>query len=118
MIHAVVIDDEQNSRELLVNMLTNYLQSIEVIGQAGNVADAIRLIRDRSPDLVLLDIEMPGGNGFDVLKAFGSPLPFQVIIISGYNKQIAADASLQFLCKPVDLRELDEMIRSCFPEGK
>ncbi len=109
---AVIIDDEFNSRELLQNMLENYCQGVQVLGNAAKVSDGIALIQRVNPDLVFLDIEMPGGDGFAVLEAFPEP-DFQVIFVTGFSTQDHQDlalASLAWLHKPVNLRELQQTL--------
>ena len=105
---VIIIDDEINSRELLENMMQNYCEGIEVLGLASNVADGIALIEQKEPDLVFLDIEMPGGDGFAVLEAFPNPT-FRVVFVTGYPQsrfENFAYSSLAWLQKPVDLEEL------------
>lgn len=108
MTRVVIIDDEINSRELLHNMLTNYCDHVEVLGMAHDVSSGIQLIRQKEPQLVFLDIEMPGGSGFDILKVFDK-INFKVIFVTGYD-QYAIKAikysALDYILKPVDLNEL------------
>ena len=70
MIGAVLVDDEKKGRDLLINVIDKYCPEVEVVGQAGNIDQAFEVIEDTRPDLVFLDIEMPNGNGFDLLKKF------------------------------------------------
>jgi DNA-binding NarL/FixJ family response regulator len=63
-----IVDDSNAFRQRLVNMLSE-IEGAEVIGQAPNAAEAIEGIRNVKPKVVLLDIQMPGGNGFEVLKS-------------------------------------------------
>ncbi|MEM9916645.1 MAG: response regulator [Bacteroidota bacterium] len=117
MIKAVVIDDEQNSRELLVHILTDYIENVEVVGEAGEVFSAIQLIEHVKPDLIFLDIEMPGGNGFEILNAF-DPKTFAVIVVTGYNRYSNQYPQFHFLFKPIDLTELGDMIRVVMTKHK
>lgn len=111
---AVIIDDEVNSRELIATMLESYCEGVEVIGEARTVPQGIELIRTKAPDLVFLDVELPGGDGFDVLEAFENP-SFEVVMISGHNpQQVRAFgfAAFAFLTKPVVLREFQDLVVS------
>lgn len=105
---VVIIDDEPNSRELLEYMLGNYCDGVEVLGMAGNVPDGIALIGRKNPDLVFLDIEMPGGDGMAVLEAFPDP-GFKVVFVTGFSSASYEDfalAAVGWLHKPVSLEEL------------
>lgn len=108
MMKTVVVDDEKNGRELLVHMLKKYCEKIKVSGSADDVHSAVELIDEIKPDLVFLDIEMPGGNGFEVLEKV-SYKNFMVIFVTGYDhyaiKAIKYSA-MDYLLKPVDLQEL------------
>lgn len=75
---VLIVDDSTAIRERLVEMV-HEVEGMSVAGQAGDVAEAIANIRDLQPDVVLLDLAMPGGSGFDVLRALPiegwSPVP-------------------------------------------
>lgn len=113
MIKAILIDDEPSSRELLTNMLTNFIKDVEVIGEAVDVPSGIELIKTKEPELVFLDIEMPGGNGFSILNAF-QEFPFKVIFVTSYNQyaiEAIRYAALDFILKPIDLEELETAVK-------
>ncbi|MEO1517525.1 MAG: LytTR family DNA-binding domain-containing protein [Bacteroidota bacterium] len=105
---VVIIDDEQNSRDFLDFALHQFNQQVKVVGQAEDVDTGVHTIRKHQPDLVFLDIEMPGGNGFDILEQC-QDIPFRVVVVTGYD-QYAIKAikysALDYLLKPVNLREL------------
>jgi len=108
MIKTVIIDDEINSRELLYNMLTNFCEDIEIIGTAKDVSSGIEVIKQKKPALVFLDIEMPGGNGFDILNELDE-INFKVVFVTGYDQyaiKAIKYAALDYILKPVDLEEL------------
>ena len=112
MVKAVIIDDELNSRELLQNMLENYCSGVQVEGVAVDVGTGIELIRQAQPDLVFLDVEMPGGDGFAVLEAFPEP-DFKVVFVTGFDPRAYRSyelAALAWVQKPVDLNELQEAV--------
>ncbi|MCK5023314.1 MAG: response regulator, partial [Candidatus Aenigmarchaeota archaeon] len=64
---TVIVEDNVDSLNKLKGMLADY-DNIELVGDAQNVKDAVRMIERRKPDLLFLDIIMPGGDGFDVLE--------------------------------------------------
>ena len=112
MIRSVIIDDEENSRNTIFNILTNYCKNIAVVGQAGGVAEGLLLIMKETPDVVFLDIQMGDGTGFDLLEKI-SNINFQVIFITAYD-QYALKAikfsALDYILKPVNPHHLVEAI--------
>ena len=68
MNRAVIIDDEINSRESIRQMLLLYCPDVTVVGEADGVNTGIDCIMEQNPDIVFLDIKMPDGSGFDLLK--------------------------------------------------
>ncbi len=109
MLKTVIIEDEINSRELLKKMLLEYCSDVSLIGMAVDVPSGIELIKETKPDLIFLDIEMPEGNGFDVLIAFPDP-SFKVVFVTGYDHyaiKAIKFAALDYLLKPVHLEELE-----------
>ena len=64
---TVVVDDEQLARDEL-RFLLEQLEGVEVVAQAGNGVEALRVIEDLRPDLVMLDVQMPGLTGFEVAR--------------------------------------------------
>ena len=118
MIRACIVDDEKRGRDSLKRLLIEYCPSIEVVGEGGTVEEAIELINEKQPDLVFLDVEMPRGSGFDLLRRF-DPVPFRTIFITAHQhyaiKAIRNDA-VDYLLKPLDVDELvaavDKMMNS------
>jgi two-component system LytT family response regulator len=107
-IKALIVDDEENSRKALLNMLQYYCKDIEVIGLAENIANAYELINMHKPDVVFLDIQMPGGNGFELLKKF-KPIPFKVIFVTAFDHfalRAIKLSAVDYLLKPVSPKEL------------
>lgn len=109
-IRVIIVDDEHEAREGIQFLLDN-LAEIEVLGVCKNGIDAIELINSLEPDLVLLDIQMPGVNGFEVLNSIKiQPLP-GVIFITAYD-EFALKAfevhALDYLLKPFTDRRFNE----------
>lgn len=107
MIRTLVIDDEQPARERLKQLLAAHAD-IEVVGEADDGVEAAEKIAGLMPDLVLLDIQMPGASGLDVAASLGKPRP-AVIFCTAYD-QYAVDAfelsALDYLLKPVNRARL------------
>jgi two-component system, LytTR family, response regulator len=110
---TIIVDDEPDAILVLKTMIQDFCDDVEVVGIAGNAIQAIKLIKERRPDVLFLDVEMPGGTGFDLLEAIGEPKP-QVIFITAYNrhaiKAIRSNA-LDYLLKPVDVDELRAAVK-------
>ena len=77
---GIIIDDEANGRNLLRRLIAEFCPDVEVIGEARNIDGGYDLIMLKKPDFVLLDIQMPGGNGFDLLKSFDK-IDFEIIFV-------------------------------------
>lgn len=107
MIRTVLIDDEQPARERLKQLLTAHAD-VEVVGEAGDGVEAAERIAELTPDLILLDIQMPGASGLDVAASLGRPRP-AVIFCTAFD-QYAVDAfelsALDYLLKPVNRARL------------
>jgi len=105
---TIIVEDEQTSREILKNYLTKYCSTVEIIGEAQNIDEALVIIRNNDLDLVFLDVEMPYGSGFDLLEKLGNT-NFEVIFVTAYD-QYAIDAlnkhASYYLLKPISIDEL------------
>lgn len=107
---AIIIDDERLARVELRRLLTPH-KNIEIIGEAKNVDDALKKIEELKPDLIFLDIQMPGKNGFELLESLDS-VP-TVIFTTAYD-EYALKAfeynALDYLLKPIEPTRLEETI--------
>lgn len=105
---TLIVEDEANSREILKNYLTKYCPTIEVLGEAANVNDALIFIQENTLDLIFLDVEMPFGNAFDLLEKIDD-INFEIIFVTAYN-HYAVDAlnahASYYLMKPLSIDEL------------
>lgn len=116
-INAAVIDDEQNSRDVISKIINNHFNNIE-INTAKNVETGIRLINDYNPDIVFLDIDMPDGTGFDLLKKINSH-HFKLIFITAYEEHAIKAikfSALDYILKPVNATELIEAVNKAVLE--
>lgn len=84
-IRAVVVDDEPASREAVATLLAE-VPSVVIVGEAGNGQQAVHVVRELTPDLLFLDIQMPDLDGFGVLEALGRDTPRGVIFITAYDE--------------------------------
>jgi two-component system LytT family response regulator len=107
MIRTLVIDDEQPARERLKQLLGAH-PDVEIVGEADDGVVAAEKIAELAPDLVMLDIQMPGASGLDVAASLGKPRP-AVIFCTAFD-QYAVDAfelsALDYLLKPVNRARL------------
>lgn len=111
---CIVVDDEPEVRKRLKNLLEK-VGNIEVLSTEGTVDGAITSVVDTRPDIVLMDIEMPGMNGFDIINSIRSRSCFpEFIIVTAYNQyaiRAIREAAFDFLLKPVDIAELNDAIK-------
>lgn len=109
---AIIIDDEQAVRNTISALLKQNFHDITVSAQAGSVEEGYAAVMEHQPDLLFLDVELPDGLGFDLLKKV-SPVHFRVIFITGHQ-EYALDAikvsALDYILKPIDLDELRSAI--------
>jgi two-component system LytT family response regulator len=107
---AMIIDDEPPARRELRRLLTGF-PWVEIVGEAGNVDQAVEMVEALSPELLFLDIQMPGGSGFDVLTRL-EDVP-QVIFTTAYDEHAVrafkVDA-LDYLLKPIEPARLAEAL--------
>ena len=105
---ALIIDDEQRTRELIAKMIESFDLGIEAIPRGENVKSGLEAIAAIQPDLVFLDIQMPDGTGFDLLKAVPEK-NFEVIFITAHEEfaiKAIKFSALDYILKPVDPEEL------------
>lgn len=119
-IKAIIIDDEINAVKSLQLLLAQLNIKVSVEGFAHNVLDGMKLIKSLKPDLVFLDIKMPGHNGFDLLEAVENK-EFDVVFTTAHEEyalQGFKHGVLDYLLKPVDLDELEACIHRFMQKRK
>ncbi|MCF8227553.1 MAG: LytTR family DNA-binding domain-containing protein [Bacteroidales bacterium] len=113
MLRTLIVDDEAKPRKAIANLIDYYCKDVLIVGEAYDVSSGKMAIEKFEPDLVLLDIEMPDGTGFDLLKAVDE-IDFKIIFITAHE-QYALKAikfsALDYLLKPVNPDELKEAIK-------
>ena len=108
MIKAIIVDDEKRARETIRSLVELYCKNVTIVTEAEDIVNAESAITTHHPDIVFLDISMPGGNGFELLKKY-RVLPFKLISITAHN-EFAVKAfkysALDYLLKPINPDEL------------
>jgi two-component system LytT family response regulator len=108
---TILIDDERLARKELKSLLTSF-NDIEIIGEAANADEGKTIIESEKPDLIFLDIQMPGKTGFEMLQGL-SHLP-KVIFVTAYDEYALRAFevnALDYLLKPIDEERLEEAIK-------
>ncbi|MEZ5197004.1 MAG: LytTR family DNA-binding domain-containing protein [Bacteroidales bacterium] len=103
MLRTIIVDDEPHMRQTLNKLLQKHCPNVKIVDMAGSVSSGLESIRKHHPDLVLLDIKMDDGTGFDLLRQ-AEPIDFKIIFITAYD-QYAVEAfrfsALDYLLKPI-----------------
>ncbi len=113
LITAIIVEDEKRNAEVLSNLLTEYCDNVEVLAMAQDVPSAAKLIKEHNPDVIFLDIELPGASGFSLLDYFDT-IDFEIVFTTAYNQyaQKAFEISaLDYLLKPVGIKALQNAIK-------
>jgi two-component system response regulator LytT len=112
-LRAVVVDDEQLAREDLCFLLEQ-LGGIDVVGQAGNGVEGLTTIETMTPEVVFLDVQMPGMSGFEVARhLLENESPSQIVFVTAYD-QYAIEAfevnAVDYLLKPIEQARLEQAL--------
>lgn len=113
MIRTLIVDDVDLAREA-IRIRLNENKDFEVVAEAGTASEALALIRKLDPDLVFLDVEMPGLDAFHMLNDLSSDCTPEVIFVTAHERyavQAFNSAALHFLLKPIDDNQFDEAVR-------
>lgn len=112
ILRAIIVDDEKHSRDGLQFLLEKHCPEVTVVAACGNSADALEAIDRHQPQLLFLDVEMPGRDGFELLEACNAPR-FAVIFTTAYDHyamQAIRHSALDYLLKPIDVAELQAAV--------
>ncbi|TDS19227.1 LytTR family two component transcriptional regulator [Maribacter caenipelagi] len=107
-LNAILVEDEANSREILRNYIAKYCPSINLLGEASSIKEALVLIENNHLDLVFLDVEMPFGNAFDLLDQLPDRT-FETVFVTAYDhyaKDALNNHAAYYLTKPINIDEL------------
>lgn len=123
MLRTLIIDDEPHIRETLNHLLKKFCPQVKVVGEADSVASGITEIRNKIPDLVLLDIKMEDGTGFDLIDHFEN-IAFNIIFVTAYQEyaiRAFGFSAIDYILKPINPEKLvdavkraDQIVQSSF----
>ena len=111
---AVLIDDEKKLLEVLKIKINQICPELDIVGTANNAQSGFKIIKRLSPDIVFLDIGMPGESGFDMLKRFDQ-IDFEIIFVTGYNDyalKAIKFCAIGYVLKPVISEELVAAVKN------
>jgi two-component system LytT family response regulator len=115
---ALIIDDERLARTELKRLLTPF-KDLQVVGEAVNAEDALEKINELKPDLIFLDIQMPGKTGFELLEELDS---VPVVVFTTAYDEYALKAfeynALDYLLKPIEPKRLEETVNKLIEKGR
>lgn len=112
-ITALLVDDEKNNLSNLSRLLNLYCPMVHIVGEALDAAEAKTHLLRLNPDLVFLDIQMPGTNGLELLQQLPEP-NFELIFVTAHDQygiQAVKFAAVDYLLKPIDIAELQAAVR-------
>lgn len=115
-VKTILVDDEAHCMSALKYLLEENCPQIEIIGTANNALDAIKLIAKLNPELIFLDIDMPNGNGFDVLEGIPER-NFDVIFVTAYDHYAIKAfkfSAIDYILKPIDVKELIDAVNKVY----
>ncbi len=108
MYKVVIVDDEKNAQNALKSVVTEFCSDLDIVETAFNVKTGVELINKVKPDIVFLDIEMPDGSGFDIIRQVAFT-DFSLIFCTGHN-DFAIKAfkynAIDYILKPVDVEDV------------
>ncbi|AEV97241.1 DNA-binding response regulator [Niastella koreensis] len=112
IINAVIIDDEVNNVDNLSILLQQYCKQVHVVAKGFNAQQGKDIILQYKPDLVFLDVQMPGEDGFELLKSLPD-LYFEIIFVTAYDQygiQAIKFSAIDYLLKPIKIHDLQDAV--------
>lgn len=117
MIKIVMVDDEENALNLLKKLVETYIEGVTIVGAANTYKDALKIIEEKKPDLLFLDVEIPGSTGIKIASELSfKPLIVFVTAYQHYAIKALKAGAFDYLMKPVDLDELINCIEKAKKE--
>lgn len=133
-LNVVLIDDEERSRTILKQLIEEYIEDVTVVAMAADVPEGIAVVQQHNPDVIFLDIEMPGYSGFNLIEHFdkiNAPSghrnghdpgrSFKIVFTTAYEKyaiKAYKAAAFGYLLKPIDIDELIDIFNKLFKKLK
>lgn len=111
---AIIVDDEAYAIDLFKSVLKMTEYTFSEIGEARSLPEAVKLINERKPDVVFMDIEMPGYTGLQMNDFFPSPRKFEVVFITAHQQHVLDAMRIEafdYLFKPISPEDLDRCLR-------
>ncbi len=112
-IKAIIIDDESAARDVLSNLIARSSAPIEIVGTGHDLLSGIDLIKQHSPDVIFLDVQMPNYAGYEIADLV-DPIDFEIIFVTAYD-QYAIKAfelsAVDYLVKPISRQRLNESLQ-------
>ena len=111
-IKTLIIDDEANARSAIKNLVQQLQLPVDIIGEAGSAVEGLEKIKELQPELLFLDIQMPGKSGVELVQEMGND-SIQVIFVTahqGFALQALKLSAIDYLLKPVDPTDLKEAV--------
>lgn len=119
-LRTVLIDDEKNNLDNLDQLLRNYCPVVEVVAKALDANEGKTAVLQHQPDLLFLDIQMPGKNGFDLLREL-TAFDFELIFVTAFDQyaiQAIKFAAVDYLMKPISPEELQQAVERAVQKNK
>lgn len=120
MINAVIIDDEKNNIDNLKRLLLTHCPQVKVVAESMNAEGGADKISHHQPDLIFLDIQMPGKNGFEMLQSLPNH-DFEIIFVTAFDQygiQAIKFSAIDYLLKPVNIEELKTAVSKVIEKHK
>jgi len=113
IIKAIIVDDEEDARDVLETLLQFSKQPIKVIAKCSNLKEAVSKIKEQKPDVVFLDIEMPEFAGYEIVNFFDE-INFEIIFVTAFDKYALKAfelSAIDYLVKPINRVRLNETLK-------
>ncbi len=113
MIRILMVEDERGAVEVFKNLIARHQSDFEFLGAARNVKEAVERIKEEKPEVLILDISLPDGTGFDVLEIIGE-INFEVIFLTAHESfaiKAIKNNAFDYILKPFQSTEMNEALR-------